>query len=61
MTKEEILLDAIENIANPIAYMQRELEEGYELNATAAIQMADDANYLKEIARKTLRKYDATV
>ena len=57
MNKEKMLLDAIEHIANPIAYMQRELEDGYVLDGQIAIGLSRDCEYLKEIARKALRDY----
>lgn len=46
---------ALEEIVDPIKFMRERLEEGYRLNGSMAIQMADSANYLKEIARKALK------
>ena len=50
------LYEALKRIANPIDSIKKEgLKEGLELNGNVAIQLADDANYLKEIAKKALR------
>ena len=46
---------ALRRIANPIAELQREAEEsGYKINGPMAVQLAGDANFLKEIAKEAL-------
>lgn len=53
----EPLVEALEEIVNPLKYMQDDLKEGEVLNGIMAIQLSDSAAYLKEIARKALSNY----
>ena len=46
------LYAALKRIANPIDSIKK---EGLKLNGNVAIQLADDANYLKDIAKKALK------
>ena len=45
---------ALDEIANPIKYMNLRLKEGERLNGLFANSMSDSANYLKEIATEVL-------
>ena len=50
----EDLEKALESIANPVAYLQKEAErDGYRLNSSA-LAIASDAEFLKELARAAL-------
>lgn len=51
------LLDALEEIISPIPYMEKRLEEGERLNGTVAVQLAEDAEYLRDIAYKAVTTY----
>lgn len=44
------LVDALEEIIHPVQFMQERLEEGEQLNGMVAVQLADDAEYLRDIA-----------
>ena len=47
--------DALEKIANPIGWMQNDAEKrGLRLDGMWAIKLAEDHNYLREIASKAL-------
>lgn len=48
------LVEALEEISDPIRFMQERLEEGERLNGRAAVQLAEDASYLRGIAIATL-------
>lgn len=49
------LEEALESIADPIAYMRKAAKaSGSTLNGMIAMQMANDANWLKEVARIAL-------
>jgi hypothetical protein len=51
----EELEDVLEDIENPIAYLRREAEkDGAKLNGSAAVSLAEDASFLRGIARKAL-------
>ena len=51
----EVMKKALERIANPIAAMQDDAEaEGMLLNGGMAVQMANDAEMLKQWAKKAL-------
>jgi hypothetical protein len=57
----EQLTAALEEIANPIAAMQRRAaQEGHALNGPAAIALSDDPAHLKSIARAALSKASET-
>jgi len=44
------LVEALEEIVNPVRFMQERLEEGERLNGMAAVQLAENASYLRGIA-----------
>lgn len=44
------LVEALEEIIHPVRFMQERLEEGERLNGMAAVQLAEDASYLRDIA-----------
>lgn len=48
-------VQALRDISDPIAKMERELEDGYELNGLYAIKLSEDHKYLKSIADKALK------
>ena len=49
------LLEALEQVAYPLECMKAKADrEGAQLNGQAALALSDDANYLKEIARKVI-------
>lgn len=51
------LVEALEEISDPIRFMEERLEEGERLNGMAAVQLAKDASYLRGIALKALATY----
>lgn len=51
------LVEALEEISDPIRFMEERLEEGEVLNGMAAVQFANDAQYLRDIARKAIEAY----
>lgn len=51
------LVEALEEIIHPVRFMQERLEEGERLNGMAAVQLAEDASYLREIAIAALATY----
>lgn len=52
--KEEIYLNALKAIARPIQHLQSQLKEGEGLDGIIALQLSNDADYLKGIAKKAL-------
>ena len=48
------LRSVLADIINPIGAMQRDLEEGYDLNGAMAVAMANDPEHYKRIARAAL-------
>jgi hypothetical protein len=54
MAAAKVLRQAMEDICNPIAAMQRDLEEGYTLNGAMAVAMCDKPQHYKDIAAKAL-------
>jgi len=48
------LLEALKNITDPIGYMRSKLEAGESLNGHYAIQLANDAQYLRGIAEAAI-------
>lgn len=51
------LKEALEQIANPIAYfIQKAKKEGMEINGLAAVKLSENAHYLQEIAKKALEE-----
>jgi len=60
MTKEEIALEALENIASPIAYLQAEAKKnGATLDGSKAIELSNDPSFLKQIAEKAMREINS--
>ena len=60
MTTEEklkVAIQALKDIADPIGKMRRELPPGCQFNGMMAVQLATDANFLKQEARKALETY----
>ena len=50
---------ALRKIANPIAWMRQDAEaQGMKLNGAMAITLAEDHNYLKQIAESALSAYE---
>ena len=59
-----IAIEALENIANPINYLQEEAKkEGASLNGYMAGQLIEDASFYTDVAEKALRliKYTKAV
>jgi hypothetical protein len=54
----EYLKSALEKISNPIKSMEQELKEGETLNGQYAIQLSNDASYLKSIALNAINDLD---
>lgn len=52
-----LLVEALEEIIHPVRFMQERLEEGERLNGMAAVQLAEDASYLRGIAIAALAAY----
>lgn len=50
----DALVEALVEISDPIRFMKERLEEGERLNGMAAVQLAEDASYLRGIARAAL-------
>lgn len=51
------MLEALSEIAFPIMAIQLRAErDGMQVNGVMAVQIASDANYLRDIARKALEK-----
>lgn len=48
------LVEALEEISDPIRFMKERLEEGERLNGMAAVELANDALYLRDIATAAL-------
>jgi dynactin complex subunit len=48
------LLEALKNITDPIGYMRSKLKDGEQLNGHYAIQLANDAQYLRGIAEAAI-------
>jgi hypothetical protein len=51
------LVEALEEIIHPVRFMQERLEEGEQLNGMVAVQLAEDAEYLRDIAIAALTTY----
>ena len=50
----ERLRGALADIINPIGAMQRDLEDGYQLDGAMAVALANDPEHYKRIARAAL-------
>lgn len=48
-------VQALRDISDPVAKMERELEDDYELNGFYAVKLSEDHKYLKDIANKALK------
>ena len=59
-TQTEKLLAALEKIANPISYFQKELKEGERLEGAIVLALSNDANWLKEVAREAIDNYKSS-
>jgi len=55
LKQRDELREALERIANPIAYMERNLKEDERLNGMMAIQISNNAEYLKGIADAAIK------
>lgn len=55
----EKLAEALQEIINPIEKMRKDLKEDERLEGMYAVQLSNDANYLKSIAKKALAGYNA--
>jgi len=54
-TELQIAIEALEKIASPLSYLQKEAEaNGSSLNGIVALQLCNDASWLKEMASKAL-------
>lgn len=52
-----ILIEALEEIINPIKFMQERLKDGEKLDGYHAGELSRSAFYLKEIAQKALTQF----
>lgn len=52
---QEPYIKALQEIVEPIKFLQDRLKEGEQLNGAMAVTLSKDANYLKEIAKKALQ------
>jgi len=56
----QIAIEALDRISRPLHYLEMEAEaEGASLNGAVAIQLCNDASWLKEIASKALDEIHA--
>lgn len=51
------LVEALEEIVNPIKYMKQRLKEGEQINGIYAVELSKDHNHLKSIAQQALKNY----
>ena len=49
-----MLLQALQDITDPIGKMRRNLQEGYTLNGAACVHMANDPDTYRRMAREAL-------
>lgn len=49
-----VLREALQDIIDPIAAWKRDLKDGYTLNGAMCVQMANDPETYRNIARKAL-------
>jgi len=52
--KYQLAISALQAIRNPIAHFQQQLKDGEKLDGMYAVQLSNDAGYLKSIADKAL-------
>lgn len=56
VSEVERLRSALEEIENPIFFMQKRADdEGRQIDGAESVRLANDANYLRRIARDALR------
>lgn len=55
----DVLVKSLQRIIEPIKYMRDELKEGEQLNGHYAIQLSNDPEYLKGIAREALQQFNS--
>ena len=52
-------LSALKAIANPVKHLAEDAErDGFEIDGQIAVQLSNDANFLKQIAQQTLKELD---
>lgn len=56
LKEREALRDALQEIIDPISYMKRRLQDGERLNGGAALQLANDVEHLRGIARTAIAR-----
>lgn len=54
----DVLVKALERISHPIMHLRTDLKEGEQLNGQYAMQLSNDPEYLKGIAREALASYN---
>lgn len=53
------VFESLKAIAYPVKYLAEEArKDGYEIDGQIAIQLSNDANYIKQIAQRTLKELD---
>ena len=55
LQQRDELKEALDRIADPIAYMERNLKEGERLDGMMAIHIANNPEYLKKIAEAAIK------
>ena len=55
LRQRDELKEALDRIADPIAYMERNLKEGERLDGMMAIHIANNPEYLKKIAEAAIK------
>lgn len=55
--KNDALMEALEEIIAPIPFMEKRLKDDERLNGLVAVQLAQDAEYLRDIAYKAITTY----
>lgn len=59
IAREELLLSALQKIANPMEYLTNEaVKSGGKLDGRMAMQLCYDVSWVRQIARDTLKKHD---
>jgi hypothetical protein len=53
-SREQILINALQEIVNPIKFMRERLKEDERLDGTYAVMLSKDSHYLQQIAEKAL-------
>lgn len=52
------MAEALDRIANPLKWMQKDLKEGYALNGQMAVELSNNPAHLKNIAEIALKFYE---